>query len=172
MRLFVAINFNDETRFRLAEIQRKIRSSAPRGRFPDPANFHLTLAFLGECDAKERHAAQNILSSMIFAPFELTFERIGRFERRGGDLWWAGIALTRDLKELQNALSRGLASVGFELDSRPFKPHVTLVRQILEKITITAPQPFSETVRSIELMESTRIDSRLTYVPLFRAESR
>jgi 2'-5' RNA ligase len=109
---------------------------------------------------------------MIFAPFELTFERIGRFERRGGDLWWAGIALTRDLKELQNALSRGMASVGFELDSRPFKPHVTLARQILEKITITAPQPFSETVRSIELMESTRIDSRLTYVPLFRAESR
>jgi len=74
-----------------------------------------------------------------FAPFELTFERIGRFERRGGDLWWAGIALTRDLKELQNALSRGMASVGFELDSRPFKPHVTLARQILEKITITAP---------------------------------
>ena len=171
MRLFVAINFNDQTRFRLAEIQRKIRSSAPRGRFPDPANLHLTLAFLGECDAKELQVAQNILSSMVFTPFELTFERGGRFERRGGDLWWAGITLTRDLKELQEDLSRGLTSVGFKLDSRPFKPHVTLARQILEKIKIPAPPPFSETVRSIELMESTRIDGRLTYVPLFRAES-
>lgn len=172
MRLFIAINFHEETRLKLKDIQRLMRASAPRGRFPDPETFHLTLAFLGECDENQLHAARDILSLMAFEPFELTFERIGRFMRRDGDLWWTGIALTRELKELQENLTNALISVGFALDTRPFNPHVTLARRIVEKIDVPALRPFSEVVRTIELMESTRINSRLTYRPIFRIESR
>ncbi len=172
MRLFIAINFNDETRSALSEIQRSIKTSAPRGRFPDSRNFHLTLAFLGECDSKQLNAARNVLASISFSPFELTFERVGRFKRRGGDLWWAGITLTRDLKELHADVSTGMAGVGFELESRPFRPHVTLARQIFEPVAIPSPPAFSEIVRSVELMESTRINGRLTYIPLFSVECR
>ncbi len=171
MRLFVAINFNDETRTELAKIQRNVRSSAPRGRFPNPANFHLTLAFLGECDTKQLHAAQSVLSSTVFAPFILTFERVGRFKRHGGDLWWAGIALTSELQRLQAVLSKGLTAVGFSLDMRPYRPHVTLARQVLDSIAVPSPPPFSEEVRSVELMESTRVNGRLTYIPIFSVES-
>jgi 2'-5' RNA ligase len=167
MRLFIAINFNEKTRAKLATIQRNIRSQAPRGRFPNPANFHLTLVFLGECDDEQLKAAQGVLSSTLFTPFELSFERVGCFRRRGGDLWWAGIALTRELQQIQADLSSRLQAAGFVLDSRPFQPHVTLARQINQSVDIPAPFPFSETVRSIELMESTRINGRLTYKPLF-----
>lgn len=171
MRLFVAINFNDETRSELVKIQRRVKSSAARGRFPDPVNFHLTLAFLGECDTKQLHAAESVLSSMIFAPFELTFERVGRFRRRGGDLWWAGIRLTPELEKIHAELSKGLTSVGFSLDLRPFRPHVTLARQVVDSIVLPNPPIFSETIRSIELMESTRVNGRLKYKPLFSVAS-
>jgi 2'-5' RNA ligase len=65
MRLFVAINFNDDTRSRLLALGEEIRSHSVRGNFSAPENLHLTLAFLGECDPQQTAAAKAAIDARI-----------------------------------------------------------------------------------------------------------
>lgn len=50
MRLFVAVNLNDEMKDVLMDIQDAMRTYGVRGRETHPDNMHLTLAFIGEYD--------------------------------------------------------------------------------------------------------------------------
>jgi 2'-5' RNA ligase len=50
LRLFVAVNFDAETKSRLLAIQDKLKKQAVRGNFSKPENLHLTLIFIGETD--------------------------------------------------------------------------------------------------------------------------
>ena len=52
MRLFAAINFNNEVKQRIGLIQDQIRKKDPKGKFSLPENIHLTLVFLGETAAE------------------------------------------------------------------------------------------------------------------------
>ncbi len=171
MRLFVAINFNEKTRALLCDSQESLRASAKRGRFTHPNNLHLTLVFLGECDIQQFQAAKDALSPVSFTPFELVVEKIGRFKRNSGDLWWAGIRLTEELQALQSDVAHRLRSAGFSLESRAYKPHVTLAREVIGVRDVEGLAPFGEIVSSIDLMKSERINGRLTYTPVFTIHS-
>jgi len=47
MRLFVAINFNNETRAQLVSLRDELHSRSKRGHFSLDENLHLTLVFIG-----------------------------------------------------------------------------------------------------------------------------
>lgn len=58
---------------------------------------------------------------------------------------------------------------GFSLENRPFRPHLTLIRQLLADVSDFPPlQPFSLPVSAITLFESLRVEGRLTYRPIGR----
>ena len=183
MRLFVAINFNNDTRSRLLALRDEIRSHSVRGNFSAPENLHLTLVFLGECDPKQTAAAKTALDAVTFSPFEIAIERVGRF-KRGGELWWAGLSESGPLSDLQLDLTDNLTSAGFALESRKYSPHITLGREIVTGLKPWAMEPFGETVDTIDLMKSERIGGKLTYTSIhlkncgnrsslvYRAESR
>jgi len=86
MRLFIAINFDADTKARLFALREELRSRSARGNFSLPENLHLTLAFLGECDARQATAAKTAMDEVRWEPFHLTVDRIGRF-RRDNDTW-------------------------------------------------------------------------------------
>ena len=48
MRLFVGIRPSEEFRAALALLQDRLRAAGVTGRYLDPSNLHLTLAFIGE----------------------------------------------------------------------------------------------------------------------------
>jgi len=48
MRLFIAINFNDEIKDALCDASAELMAAAKRGRTPRRENLHLTLVFIGE----------------------------------------------------------------------------------------------------------------------------
>ena len=77
-----------------------------------PENLHLTLAFLGECDEKQSAAAKAAMEASSFEPFPAFFERIGRFKRDGGDIWWAGLQESKTLTGLQKDLTDRLTAMG------------------------------------------------------------
>ena len=91
MRLFIAINLNDETKAALIALQNELRAYSKSGSFTLPENLHLTLAFLGECDEKQTEQIKSIMGKVVFQPFDLKVMRVGQFKRDGGDVWWAGI---------------------------------------------------------------------------------
>ena len=53
MLMFIAINFNNDTRSQLLALRDELSGKSESGRFSLPENLHLTLAFLGECDGKQ-----------------------------------------------------------------------------------------------------------------------
>jgi 2'-5' RNA ligase len=166
MRLFAAINFNDDTRSRLLALGDEIRSHSARGNFSAPENLHLTLAFLGECDPQQTAAAKSALDAVTFGPFEITIDRVGRFKRGGGELWWAGLSESKPLFDLQLDLADRLISSGFTLENRKYSPHITLGREIVTSLNTWAIEPFGETIGMIDLMKSERIRGKLTYTSI------
>ena len=166
MRLFIAINFNPDTRARLLALRDELRSRSERGNFSLPENLHLTLAFLGECDAKQTAAAKSAMDAVSFKPFDVHIERVGRFKRNGGDIWWAGLRGSKPLMDLQRELTERLIGAGFALEKREYKPHVTLGREVVTDAAPWQIEPFGETVSGIDLMKSERIAGKLTYTAI------
>ena len=171
MRLFIAINFTAGTRAKIAALRDELRERSKRGNFSLDENLHLTLAFLGECDAGQAAAAKSAMDEAAFKPFGATVERVGRFRRDGGDIWWAGLRADAGMSELQRNLTGGLASAGFTLDTRKFSPHITLGREVVTSATPRNIEPFGETVAHIELMKSERISGKLTYTAIYSVVS-
>ena len=171
MRLFIAINFSDETIGRLLSIRDELRARSERGRFSAPENMHLTLAFLGECETRQTAAAKAAMDSVGFEPLVIVIERVGRFGREGGSIWWAGVQESKALLDLQQDLTGKLIDAGFALDNRKYSAHITLGREVVTDAAPRRIEPFSETINSIELMKSEHIGGRLTYTAIYKRSS-
>ena len=166
MRLFIAINFNKDTRAQLVFVRDELRSRSKRGNFTVTENLHLTLAFLGECDTKQAAAAKSAMDAISFEPFPICIERVGRFKRDKGDLWWAGVQESKPLSTLHDNLTDKLITAGFTLEKRKFSPHITLGREVITDAEPWAVEPFGEIVTNIELMKSERINGKLIYTAI------
>ena len=166
MRLFIAINFTTDTKNKLVALCDELRSRSECGRFSLPENLHLTLAFLGECNDKQTAAVKEVMDEVVFDPFDLLIERIGRFKRNGSDIWWAGVRENKALSDLQRKLTFDLCLKGFNLDKRKYSPHITLGREIVTDDIPHPIEPFGETVSRIDLMKSERINRKLTYTSI------
>ncbi|MBQ7605986.1 MAG: RNA 2',3'-cyclic phosphodiesterase, partial [Firmicutes bacterium] len=103
MRLFIAINFNNEMKSALIEAQNQLYDAGVRGNYSSEENLHLTLAFIGEVPDTEPVMAA--LSAVSFTPFELCLEGLGCF----GDLWWAGLKDSAALESTARRVRRALA---------------------------------------------------------------
>ena len=167
MRLFIAIYFNNDTRLRLLALRDELRSRSERGNFSLPENLHLTLAFLGECNATQAATVKAVMDTVSFEPFDIQIERIGRFKRDGGDIWWAGLYESKPLLDLQRTLTDKLIAAGFTLEKREYKPHITLGREVVTDAASWQIEPFGEMVSAIDLMKSERIGGKLTYAAIY-----
>jgi 2'-5' RNA ligase len=165
MRLFVAVLFSPEILAELREAIDRLRRTAVSGNFTHPDNLHMTLAFIGESTRVE-----DIVQSMLEAgpqPFEITLSGCGKFRQSGGDIVWAGIAQNRPLAEYAGRLADLLRLKGFDIESRAFKPHITLGRQVVlpERLNLEI-KPISMRCGKISLMRSDRPGGRLTYTEI------
>ena len=86
MRLFIAIQFNDEIIEALNELQEDLRDQGMEGHYSSRENLHLTLAFIGEYSDPEE--VMDALEESDFRPLSIRLEGVGSF----GDTFWAGIS--------------------------------------------------------------------------------
>jgi RNA 2',3'-cyclic 3'-phosphodiesterase len=125
---FFAVRPGAAARSRLAACARALLERSG-GRAVPPANYHLTLAFLGSLAPERLAAATRAAAAVRAERFAFTLDRVGSF--RGARVAWAGSsAPAARLVELQARLARALAAGGFVLEERAFAPHVTLARRI------------------------------------------
>jgi 2'-5' RNA ligase len=165
MRLFIAINFNTETCERLIALREELRLRSHSGRFSLDDNLHLTLAFIGEVSPKKVEKIETVMETVAFEPFTATAERVGTFSH--GTLWWVGLREDKPLMDLQHEVEHKLALCGFEMDGRSYNPHITLGREVVTDSKPWQIEPFGETVSTIDLMKSERINSKLTYTSIY-----
>ena len=174
MRLFIAANFDSRTKSKMAAAQKKLAEYAD-GRFTHPDNIHLTLIFLGQIQPQLIGDIEKAMQSVSFHPMNITFSHVGHFTRRNRDIWWIGINKNSELIRLQKELVESLSLLGFSFQEQPFIPHITLARQVKASKPINKEgifkAPFSTKIDSISLINSHRVDNKLTYTEISKASA-
>ncbi|MFL0246100.1 RNA 2',3'-cyclic phosphodiesterase [Candidatus Clostridium stratigraminis] len=175
MRLFIAIDFDKNIKAYLENIEAELKNYCNKGSFTSIDNFHITLAFLGEL---EESTVSGVIKAMEnsaskFTPFLLTFDKIGNFNKGNSNILWMGTSYSEKLTSLHKKLCINLKKEGIDYDEKPLKPHITIGRQVIlnkEIIEIAnslnLDHQMKILINSITLMESKRINRKLTYVPL------
>lgn len=135
IRAFIGVEFESDCKKYIYELQQRLRKYAVKGRWKYSGNFHLTLKFLDEIDARQKIQVDEALQSICRNrdPFRLYISELGVFGYRDAiRVLWLGLA--GDLKPLQSLaenIDRSLASVGFAAEKRPYAPHITLGQEIV-----------------------------------------
>ncbi|MDP6435730.1 MAG: RNA 2',3'-cyclic phosphodiesterase [Gammaproteobacteria bacterium] len=128
LRLFCALWPDDDVRKRIAATTTDLVAAAG-GRPVPPANYHLTLVFLGPVIITDLEAIQAAARGVPVCPFELALTRTGYFPR--SKIAWLGPDETPDeLVQLVDVLWTELTGVGIGRDDRPpYRPHLSLARK-------------------------------------------
>ena len=94
-------------------------------------NMHLTLKFIGDVSP----ANVELLSQMLAmeatgsAPFRMQIGGLGSFPTsRRARVIWVGIHAPAALASLQRGIQSAAARLGYESETRPFSPHLTIGR--------------------------------------------
>jgi 2'-5' RNA ligase len=126
LRLFYGLWPAPEVRDALAASVRPLLDAC-RGRRVPKRNYHLTLAFLGsvpEARLSELHAAA---AAVPVEPFTLRIDRHGHW-RRPRVAWLGCREPPAAATALAENLRAALEPLGFQPDPRPFRPHLTVLR--------------------------------------------
>ena len=161
MRLFIAIQFDEQILQELTHYQTTLKSNGVTGNFSRKENLHITLAFIGEYGDPD-----NVLDAMeevTFRPFDIDLDGVGQF----GDIFWAGLAHNPGLEAYVKRLRRQLAAQGIPFDKKRFSPHITLVRKtagnIAAAVAATEPPKGHMKAVRVSLMKSERGKNAMIY---------
>jgi len=131
VRLFVGIPVSDGLRAALeAHLAATVGERLP-GRAVPPANWHLTLRFLGATDPeRHRRVVDELARIDPPPPFDLSFTGLGAFPRAGrAKVLWIGVGESVDpLRALAASVEAAAVRAGFAPEPKPFSPHLTLSR--------------------------------------------
>ena len=166
MRLFFAADVTNQVRMRIAKAAEQLQNQALQGYFVRPELYHITLVFLGE--TSDLNKAVDALQSLEGTAFTVLAGGLGTFKRPRGDLYWAGVQdLHHQLQHHCHRLSTELKKQGFSLENRSFRPHITIGRDVIlaKKTNVEIPE-IAMKITQIRLMNSERINGRLTYTEI------
>ena len=140
------------------------------GRPVPAANFHITLAFVGDIDygPLERlcDAVDTWMTRAQPTSCEVTLDRVGYFA--GPAIFWVGPTHIPDtLRALAQALQQRALSAGARRDTHEWVPHVTLYRRCVlpPPVPLTNPD-FTLAFDHMTLFESRAGNSGVRYTPL------
>lgn len=173
MRLFIAIGFSEENKSKLYGLTQRLRAQALQGNTTKKENLHLTLAFIGEVPNTTYKKTCAVLDVLQSAPFEVTFDRLGKFSQPDGALYWLGSGRNGALEKLQRQLLAALKQNHIPVDEKPFKPHITLGRRMVmeegfSEIDFSGHiEPVCQQVNRVSLMKSERIGGKLVYTEVY-----
>ncbi|MFB6121712.1 MAG: RNA 2',3'-cyclic phosphodiesterase [Halobacteriaceae archaeon] len=176
MRLFVSVDLPARLADDVAAVQDALRDASGL-RFTDPAQAHVTLAFLGDVAEDEVPDIEDALDRAVeraeVTPFEATVGGLGVFPSLDYiSVVWVGFEDGGEqLGRLHDAVEAELEPLGFEPEDRDFTPHVTIARMdhaggkdlVQEVVEEQSPTVGEMTVAEIRLTESTLTDGGPVY---------
>ena len=137
-RTFIALELNEALQHFLGDIISRASQELPKLRWVDPAGIHLTLAFLGSLTDEQLETAIDAarVAALQSVPFEYRLKGLGLFGSSSQPrVIWMGVEdfpsgkiLGSPLQHVHRVLSNELVLRGFEVEKRPFSPHLTLAR--------------------------------------------
>ena len=122
MRLFVGLRPSESFRTALAVLQDRLRAAGVTGRYLDPRNLHMTLAFIGEWPENI-----TLVLPQVERPFSIRLAHPGIFPE--AKVLWAGIEESEELCTLAEQVRSTLSGHDIPFDPKTFNPHITLLRK-------------------------------------------
>lgn len=176
MRVFIGIELDEETQNKLSHIQEQLKACSERGNFTAISNLHLTVQFIGEIGKEHTEKLKHLVDKIASAQpdFELVLDSIGEFPKKNRHILWMGIRQNNTLTALYQQVTDSLDEQLFGKDIRPYRPHITLGRQVRLKEPFeavaqqTSWSPMKMRISHLTLFESTRVNGKLAYVPIYR----
>ncbi|GAB6067300.1 RNA 2',3'-cyclic phosphodiesterase [Methylothermus subterraneus] len=150
-RLFFALWPDEGVLEQLAKVRRELQLN--EGKPVDCEKFHITLLFLGEVPEDKIEALKALAEKLPLIPCELTFDRLEHWVRPAV-LCLTAQAIPKPLAEWVKSLRKRVRKLGFQLESRPFRPHLTLARKVKKRIAARAIDPIAWPVREVALVAS------------------
>ncbi|KUO66802.1 MAG: hypothetical protein APF84_02830 [Gracilibacter sp. BRH_c7a] len=129
MRLFISINLNDANLVELEKWQNKLRSQGVGGYWRRRDNLHITLKFFDNVQEQNVDPLVGVLKQAAVQgqEFKLIIKTLGVFPNLNNPrILWAGINKEPNLFKLQQEVEIRCKEIGFPLEHREYKPHLTL----------------------------------------------
>jgi 2'-5' RNA ligase len=131
MRLFAAVNLPTVLRQAIHAAATPLRDAGLPVKWVEADGVHLTLKFLGDVAADRLPELSGALDRACagMRGFEVAIGGFGAFPSGArARVIWLGCESAPPLELLQHAVEREYAAVGFPIEGRPFRPHLTLGR--------------------------------------------
>jgi|SRR5450755_4632697 2'-5' RNA ligase len=129
MRLFVALDIDDQIRARIQHFAEGISGFAPEARWVRPDSLHITLKFIGEKPDEALERIQLALSSVLSKPLKIAFRECGFFPgAKLPRILWIGLNGAPELASLAATIDEAMFALGIPKEIHPFSPHITLAR--------------------------------------------
>ncbi len=153
-RLFLALPLPAAVIERIDRVSTRLAQKEWPVRWTAPGSAHITLHFLGEVEASQAQLLRMALPGEVakHPATSLKTGRLGVFpNQRKPRVLWMGLDGELDgLNRLQSDLGRLLTSLEFEIEDRPFAPHITLGR-LRQEISGARGMEIWTTLRGFEL---------------------
>lgn len=157
MRQFIALTFNSSFKEELVHIIDSLKEEGIKGKYYNPDNLHMTLAFFGETNRQDE--IMEIIQSIPFPEITITTNRISHFKK----IYWVGVKENPELDAYVNTLRNTLKQHDIPFDEKPFYPHITILRKA-EEGDRTLQEVSTKDIK-VELLQAHYLEEGLKYLP-------
>jgi RNA 2',3'-cyclic 3'-phosphodiesterase len=160
-RVFFALWPEEHLQQKISDIARTVQTEC-HGNLVAAQNIHLTLVFIGE--VKQAAIAQLVeaAKTVELKSFSLRLNRLGYFSQSKA-AFLAPEQTPPELSSLVNNLQNALRNAQFSFDSKPFVPHITLLRKAGMRAEATIEPRIDWEVSGYALVQSRSLKDGVQY---------
>jgi 2'-5' RNA ligase len=165
MRLFFAIELGESLLDLLERETTALVAEAPELSWTTREKRHLTLKFLGDVpdDAVPPLVEAAQWAAGRHQPLEMTIREVGAFPNfRRARVVWLGVEQDPRLELLHHDLEIACEQAGFEVEGRPFRPHITLAR-VRSPLPVERARELARVARTVRLRATEQVEGITLY---------
>ncbi|MEH7461666.1 RNA 2',3'-cyclic phosphodiesterase [Bacillus thuringiensis] len=128
---FIAVKLPNEIKNILAEWKEIVEGTTPFRSWVYKEDYHITLSFLGSAEERQLEKLKLDLQQLAkMSRFSLTLQGCHTFGvKEQPRVFWVGVKEERALFDLQKQVYTICEKNGFQLETRPYHPHITVARK-------------------------------------------
>lgn len=129
---FFAVKIPDEIKLLIKEKCDKLKEIFPFSTWVHHEDLHITLAFLGNAPSEKLSNAVGNVNAALSGRngFHLEMNKLGTFGKEESPrIFWLDTKESNELEAVRKKVFTACTEAGFQLETRHFKPHITLARK-------------------------------------------
>lgn len=171
MRIFIALLFQHEVKDRIYDYLEEIEEIAESGNFTTYGNLHLTVLYIGEVDTDYLQGIKRKLSEISLDKITYQTKGLDYFQKSGNKkIVYLGIKQSFELERLYQLVCLKIKELGKFIPTGSYTPHITIGREVRlisdTDLALVRTKPMTIVADRISIMQSTRVNGKLTYLEL------